>query len=215
MASAAVPGRWRQALSVKWSAGAYRVWFDVHRVLGVVVAGFIVLTALTGSALALFDKVTEPVLIALTGQGARQPAPKSSLATSAPAPLDPMLGRAAEIFPGGEITRITLPSKPDAAVGVRMRLPGEVHQFGRSFVWFDQYTGQVLRADNALTANLAVRIQSWLFPLHAGFYGGLFTQWLQVLVGLSLSLLAFSGGWLWVKRSLSRLRASARRPTLT
>jgi len=206
-------GKWRQALSIKWSAGAYRVWFDVHRVLGAIVAAFIVLTALTGSALALFDKLTEPLLIAATGKGARQPAPKSSPGRTDRAPLDTMLASASAIFPDAEITRITLPAKPDAAVGVRMRLPGEIHQFGRSFVWFDQYDGRVLRVDNALTANLAVKIQSWLFPLHTGVYGGLPTRWLQVLVGLSLSLLCVSGGWLWIKRSLSRTRANAQRVT--
>lgn len=204
-------GKWKQALSIKWSAGAFRVWFDLHRVVGVLVLGVLSMTMLTGTALALFDKVTEPVLITLTGKGARQPAPKSLLRKGERAPLAPMLKQAATIFPDGQITRITLPAKPDAAVGVRMRLTGEMHQFGRTFVWFDQYDGRVLRMDNALTAHRAVQIQSWLFPLHTGVYGGMLTQWLQVLVGVSLSWLTVSGAWLWIKRFRSRSKAAALR----
>lgn len=204
-------GKWKQAVSVKWSAGAFRVWFDLHRVVGVFVLAFLLMTALTGAALALFDKVTEPVLIALTGKGARQPAPKSTPRDGERMLLAPMLKQAAAIFPEGQITRITLPAKPDAAVGVRMRLQGEIHQFGRTFVWFDQYDGRVLRVDNALTAHRAVQIQSWLFPLHTGTYGGMLTQWLQVLVGISLSWLTVSGAWLWLKRFRSRSRATTLR----
>lgn len=209
------PGRWRQALSVKWRAGAFRVWFDAHRVVGACALALILMTALTGAALALFDKVTEPALIALTGKGARQPAPKSQSGGGQRAPLDPMLSQAAAMFPDGRITRIALPAKADGAVGVRMRLQGEAHQFGRTFVWFDQYDGRLLRIDNALTAHRAVQIQSWLFPLHTGVYGGVVTQWLQVLVGLSLSLLTVSGTWLWMKRSVARARATKQRATAT
>jgi uncharacterized iron-regulated membrane protein len=207
------PGRWKQALAVKWQAGAFRVWFDTHRVVGAVAVVFIVMTAVTGSALALYEIVTEPVLIGLTGKGTRQPAPKSSSSREARASIDAMLAQAGAMFPDARITRITLPSKADGAVGVRLRLNGEIHQFGRSFVWFDQYDGKILRVDNALTAHRAIQIQSWLFPLHTGTYGGIMTQWLQVLVGLSLSFLTMSGAWLWFKRTKSKSVVSARRTT--
>lgn len=203
-------GRWQQAMSIKWRAGAFRVWFDAHRVVGACAVSFLLMTIITGSALALFDSVTEPALIAFTGKGARQPPPKS-LSAGSQAPLEPMLAQAVALFPDGQITRITLPTKPDAAVAVRMRLQGEIHQFGRTFVWFDRYDGTLLRVDNALTAHRAVQIQSWLFPLHTGAYGGAWTQWLQILAGLSLSLLTVSGAWLWLKRFMSRSRATTRR----
>lgn len=203
-------GRWKQAFSIKWGAGAFRVWFDAHRVSGAIAAALIVLTALTGSALALYELITEPLLIAVTGSGTRQPAPKASSTTVEPASIDAMLRQARSMFPDGQITRLTLPVKDSTVVGVRMRLNGEVHQFGRSFVWFSKHDGQVLRVDNALEANRAVQIQSWLFPLHTGVYGGPFTQWLQLFVGLSLAFLSFSGGWLWFKKARAKAVASSR-----
>lgn len=204
-------GRWKQAFSIKWKAGSFRVWFDAHRVIGAVTAVLIMLTALTGSALALYDLITEPLLIATTGSGTRQPAPKAHPTSIGPASIDRMLREAQAMFPDAQITRLTLPVKGSSAVGVRMRLNGEIHQFGRSFVWFSRDDGRVLRVDNALEANRAVKIQSWLFPLHTGVYGGPVTQWLQFLVGLSLALLSFSGGWLWIKKARAKTITDTRR----
>lgn len=203
-------GKWKQAFSIKWEAGAFRLWFDAHRVSGAIAAALIVVTAATGSALALYDVITEPLLVATTGSGTRQPAPKAAATPGAGASIDDMLRQAQAMFPDGQITRLSLPAKDAAAVGVRMRLNGEVHQFGRSFVWFSRYDGQVLRVDNALEGNSAVKIQSWLFPLHTGAYGGPFTQWIQLAVGLCLGFLSFSGAWLWFRKARAKSRAGAR-----
>lgn len=201
--------RWKQALAIKWSAAPFRLWFDIHRVTGAVMAAFLILTLATGAALALFDIVTEPALIALTGAGSRQPAPLSGEKRQSSAPLAPMLAQAAALFPTGPITRVSLPKQPDSAVMVRMRQQEEVHQFGRTFVWFDQYDGSILRVDNALEANAATEFQSWLYPLHTGVFAGIATRWLQVFVGLSLSLLTISGMWLWLKGWRARMKATA------
>lgn len=125
-----------------------------------------------------------------------------------------MLVQAAAIFPNGRITRITLPARLNAPVMVRMRLDGEVHQFGRTFVWFDQHDGAVLRVDDIFQANAATRIQSWLYPLHTGVYGGMASRLLQVLIGLSLALLTLSGAWIWLTGYRARTVAARRRPAL-
>lgn len=206
-------GRWKSAFSIKWHAAPVRIWLDVHKVAGAVICAFLILTAATGAALALYDLIVEPTFIALTGEGSRRPQPLSQEKSGAArVPLQPLLEHATAIFPDARITRITLPAKPQGAVAIRIRLNGEIHQFGRTFLWFDQYSGALLRVDNALKANQATRFQSWLFPLHTGVYGGTPTRWLQVLVGLSLSLLTLSGAWLWWKGY--RARAAAARTRL-
>lgn len=203
-------GRWRQALTVKWEAGAARVWLDVHKVAGGVTAVFLLVIAATGVALALPGVVTEPLLVALTGAGAKQAAPASSSRAGRRASLDAMVRRAEATFPEGRVMRLMLPATPDGAVTVRMRLPGEIHQLGRTFVHFDQYDGRLLRADNALESNLATRINAWFYPLHTGFYGGVGTRMLNVLSGLSLALISLSGGWMWVRNRIAKRRAAAR-----
>jgi uncharacterized iron-regulated membrane protein len=203
-------GRWRQALTVKWDAGAGRVWLDVHKVAGSVTGVFLVVIAATGAALALPGVVTEPLLVALTGAGAKQAAPTSSSRPGSPASLDTMVQRAAATFPGGRITRLMVPATPTGAVTVRMRLPGEIHQVGRTFVHFDRYDGKLLRADNVLESNLATRINAWFYPLHTGVYGGTATRVLNVVFGLSLALISLSGGWMWVRNRIAKRRAAAR-----
>ncbi len=202
-------GRWKKALAIKWQAAPIRVWLDIHKTAGALICVFLILTVTTGASLALYEVITEPALIAITGEGTRQKPPASGTTAGTVAPLAPMLTHAASLFPDGRITRVMLPAKPGAAVAVRMRLDGEIHQFGRTFVWFDQYDGSLLRVDNALKANRATRIQSWLYPLHTGVYGGTVTRWLQLVIGLSLSLLTLSGAWLWFKGN--RARAAAKR----
>ncbi|WP_157270996.1 PepSY-associated TM helix domain-containing protein [Azohydromonas aeria] len=207
-------GRWKQAFQVKWGASPVRVWLDLHKLAGVLAGAFLVVIATTGSALALYDAVTEPLLAALTGKGPVQVAPKSSGSAGAPASLDDMVRKARAIFPAGRVTRIMLPAHSQAAVAVRMQLPGEAHQLGRTFVFFDQYDGRLLRTDDVFQAGAAARIYSWLYPLHTGFYGGLVTRALNVLLGMSLALLAASGLWLWTRNQLARRRAELRKRAL-
>jgi uncharacterized iron-regulated membrane protein len=206
-------GRWRQAFAIKWEAGAARVWLDVHKVAGIVTGVFLVVIAATGAALALPSVVTEPLLVALTGAGAKQAAPASSSRAGPHASLDTMVQRAQAAFPEGRIMRLTMPAGPKGAVTVRLRLPGEIHQLGRTFVHFDQYDGTLLRADNVLEANLATRINAWFYPLHTGAYGGVVTRVLNVLFGLALALISLSGGWMWVRNRIARRRAQARQRT--
>lgn len=203
-------GNFGKALGVKWGAAPYRVWRDLHKLTGAVLCLFMLLGAGTGAALALHEVLTEPLLKALTGESTRRKPPLSRLpASTSPAPgLSLMLQEASRLYPEGRVTRVGLPSRQDEAVMVRMRLPGEIHQYGRTFVWFDRHDGTLLRHDNALQANLATRVQNWFYPLHTGSYGGLATRWLQLFAGLGMALLSLSGIWLFYRGW--RARAGAR-----
>jgi uncharacterized iron-regulated membrane protein len=203
-------GRWKSALSVKWQAAPVRRWLDVHKVVGACSVGIIILTATTGSLIALHEVVTEPLLTVLTGEGTHQDVPEPQAATGDNAPLASILATARATFPSGRVSRISLPADAQGIVTVRMRLEGDPHQFGRSFLWFDRHDGRLLKASNILKANLASRIQNWFYPLHTGFYGGTATRWLQFFVGLSMALITLSGAWLWWKSWRAR-RIAARR----
>lgn len=198
-------------MTVKWDAGAARVWLDLHKVAGILAGVFLVVIAATGSALALPGILTEPVLVALTGAGAKTAAPTSSRRAGPDASLDAMVDRARATFPEGRITRLMMPATPRGAVAVRMRLPGEIHQLGRTFVFFDRYDGTLLRADSLPDANLATRINAWFYPLHTGAYGGVATRLLNVVFGLSLAFMSLSGGWMWLRNRLARKRAARRK----
>jgi uncharacterized iron-regulated membrane protein len=203
-------GNWKKAFTIKWQAAPIRVWLDIHKVVGVCMSALIVLTIATGSALALYDIITEPILKVLTGEETREPPPVSKASEGVDASIAPMVEQAKRVFPEGHVSRISFPASANGPVVIRMRLDGEVHQVGRTFLFFDRYDGSLLKSSSAFEANSAVRIQNWLYPLHTGFYGGTATRVLQIIVGLSLASLVLSGAWLWWRGWRARRAAAAR-----
>jgi uncharacterized iron-regulated membrane protein len=105
-----------------------------------------------------------------------------------------------------ETTWVYFPASDRAAFIVRKRLPGESHPNGKTFVYLDQYTGEVLRAENALEASSSARFINNLYPLHIGVMGGTFTRLLQVLVGLAPATLLVSGFLIWRNRTRKVVR---------
>jgi uncharacterized iron-regulated membrane protein len=207
-------GRWKAAFAVKWGAAPARLWLDLHKVVGALAAILIMLTAATGALITLHDEVTEPLLTALTGESAELSSPKSLPSSAPDHPIAPMVALALDTYPGARLSRISLPARPDSPVTIRVQVPGDVHQFGRSFLWFDRHQGNLLSASDIRKANAAMRLQNWFYPLHTGYYGGLATRWLQLLVGLALALITFSGTWLWWRNRRSRRLAAERMPNL-
>jgi uncharacterized iron-regulated membrane protein len=114
--------------------------------------------------------------------------------------LDEIVRRAEAIWPAGQTTWVYPPAGDRAAFMVRRRLPGESHPNGKSFVYVDQYTGEVLRAESAFEAAAAGRFINNLYPLHIGVMGGTATRLLQVLVGLTPSALLLTGFLIWRNR---------------
>ncbi|MFX9612122.1 PepSY-associated TM helix domain-containing protein, partial [Acinetobacter baumannii] len=80
---------------------------------------------------------------------------------------------------------------------VRKRFPAELHPNGRSFVYVDQYDGEVLLVENALRSPLGTRLVNLFYPIHIGLWGGLPTRILQVLIGLTPAVLFITGLLMW------------------
>ncbi|MFN3648223.1 MAG: PepSY-associated TM helix domain-containing protein [Armatimonadota bacterium] len=205
------PKQLRQGLTVQWRASWKRVNFDLHRVGGILAVPLLLLIALTGAALVFGTFFTEAAY-RLTRTPPPPPRPSSTPRPGArPLPLDGLVRAARAALPGLIPTRITPAAKPEAAVVVRGRLPQELHPNGMSFVYLDQYTGAVLRADNALLAPAAPRLLNLRYPVHIGRYGGLFSRLVHVLVGLTPAILFVTGGLMWWNRMSGRRRRAARR----
>ena len=100
-------------------------------------------------------------------------------------------------LPDAALRSIYFPKNPEDTLGVRFKLPQETADYGRSFVYLDQYSGQVLRVDNALQPTLGDRILNSFEPLHFGTFGGLPTRIFYVFVGLSLLILFTTGFVMW------------------
>ncbi|MEH2065258.1 MAG: PepSY-associated TM helix domain-containing protein [Nostoc sp.] len=188
------PG-WRRLITgfkIKFDAHPKRVNFDIHKVAGIITVVFLFFTSFTGFCWNFYD-LTEPIIYAVTFTQ------KLSEPVSKPIPSKSTLGlteqlKIADAALSGAVTKsIYFPSKPEEALRINMKLPQESSYDANSNVYLDQYSGVVLRVDNALKMSLGDRVLNSFIPLHYGTFGGLFTRILYVFVGLSPLILFITG----------------------
>ncbi|MBP5972958.1 PepSY domain-containing protein [Brasilonema sp. CT11] len=199
------PG-WRKLIAgfkIKLDAHPQRANFDIHKVTGIITVVFLFFTSFTGFCWNLYG-FTEPIIYAVTFT------PKPSEPISKPISgkstlnLTQQLKIANAALPSAVTKSIYFPGKPENALQIRMKLPQESSDYGDSNVYLDQYTGEVLRVDNALKLPLGSRVLNSFTPLHYGTFGGLSTRILYVFVGLAplvLFITAFMMSWYryWTK----------------
>ena len=210
------PGRRkvRTALTVARDRGRRRLVFDLHRAGGFYVAGFLLLSGVTGASLVFHERFEA----ALNGAFRSAPIPPPPTAASSPAlprlPLDSALAVAERVAPGGYVSYVYVPAGPADPTVVRKRLPGELHQNGKTFVYVDPRDGRVLGLVSGPAAPTGARVYSALYPLHTGVTGGLPTRLLLVLVGLTPAALFVSGVLMWRARAPApaRRRSAAGAP---
>lgn len=127
-------------------------------------------------------------------------------------PLDELVRRADATLPGAKTVLVGLPATPQTALQVRKKFPQELDEFGWSVVHLNQYTGEVLRVENALKAPLAKQFVGVIYPLHVGVVGGLGVKYLYVLLGLTpialfiIRIYTLVESYLWVEAHLKTLR---------
>ncbi|MEH2201550.1 PepSY-associated TM helix domain-containing protein [Nostoc sp.] len=195
------PG-WRKLITgfkIKFDAHPKRVSFDIHKVAGIVSVVFLFFTGFTGFCWNFYD-LTEPIIYAVTFT------PKQSELVSKPIPgksafgLTEQLKIADAALPDAVTKSIYFPGKPEDALQIRMKLPQENSDYGDSNVYLDQYSGEVLRVDNALKMPLGDRVLNSFTPLHYGTFLGLTSRILYIFVGLTPLILFVTGFVMWKHR---------------
>jgi uncharacterized iron-regulated membrane protein len=193
--------RWWVGFVVQRRANWKRVNFDLHRAGGIWSAAFLLVTAFTGAAL-VFYQPFEAALDRVTASPPAPPRPTVSPRTGAsPLPLDSLVHLADRALPGGVVTYVSLPATPTSPLSVRKHLDPELHPNGRSFVYLDPWSGEVLAAENALLAPAGTRLDNLVYPLHIGRFGGVTVRVLYALLGLFPLLLFVSGCLMWWNRA--------------
>jgi uncharacterized iron-regulated membrane protein len=135
-----------------------RFWSELHRVFGIVTAPTLVLVSITGSAL-IFYTVVQAFALYITASPPRAtpPAIVAPPTNTRRVSLDRLLAVAEQAIPVGISTFIHTSEQPLAPIAVRKRLPQESHRDGRTFVYLDPYTAEVVHIDHALRASAGVR----------------------------------------------------------
>jgi uncharacterized iron-regulated membrane protein len=193
-----------RGFKIGWSAPWKKFIFDVHRAFGAYTIIFLIIVAFTGVSL-VFNKAVAELINSLTASAPRPSPPNSRVdeaADSIPS-LDALLNHADHVLPA-PTTWVTFPQTPQAPLVVRKRTPDEFNPNGRSFIYFDQYTGEVLLVENASNAPLGARIFNTFYPIHTGVIGGFPTRMVQVVMGLAPLFLFATGYMMWRNRRKAR-----------
>jgi len=185
-------------VSVNWSAGGRRRWFDLHNTVGVFAFVFLFIVSLTGVVVG-FESVTSPMFYRLTNS---QPYPFAVPVTPRPgAPLltpDDAVAMARVAMPGARPIAVTAPN-PKSAYRVAMRFPEDLTPGGRTRVYIDPYTGAVLEAESSRTTAAGTRIVNLNRAIHTGDVFGIPSKTLMSLVSLAAVAQVITGLTMWWK----------------
>jgi len=200
----------RRILVLKSSRSWRRVNFDLHNVLGLYSAAFLVVMCVSGIMIT-FAEVVDPVVLRLDPAPPRRPVSRASMVSAGASPIGPdealRLGRAA--LPGAFVRRVSLPPPGTAVYALGLSFPEDRTPGGRSRVLLDQYSGQILDVENSRIAHLGKRILDLKRPIHTGDVFGAPTQALAFGVSLMLAGQVVSGILVWWRPG--RFAAPARR----
>lgn len=206
--------RWprvRHAVRVKWTGGARRVNFDLHRTVGVVSVLVLSAVAITGVAMCFSEEVEAMVaaIATVTPDPDVRSAPRGP---GAPISVQQAVEAGTRLFPAAALKGLVLPAAPDDVYQVVLRQPHEVRRsWGRTRVWVDQYSGRVLAVRDSSRSTAGDLVLDWQFPLHNGEAFGLPGRWIVAVSGVSPLALAVTGTVIWWGRRRGIRAVGARR----
>ena len=169
-----------------------------HRDLGIMAAPLLLVVSLTGAML-IFRPVAGLVLTPLSPPSAIEadfrPPDLESNPLSANLDWASIVEAAHREFPDAEIRILALPDRDGEAITVRMKRAAEWLPNGRSTLWFDAGTGELLARRDALALQPGTQVFNMLYPVHAAKVGGLVWRLAMTLAGLAMALLGTFAVW--------------------
>jgi len=191
---------WRtKRASVKWTGSGFRVFFDLHHIIGVYVAAFLLLAAVTGVLIG-FDSMQAMFYSATHSAPNRvRPAQSTVMAGAEPIGLEHVMDAAHHAMPDGLISIVHIPDTPHDAYQVIFRKPGDAWSAVHAVAWIDRYSGKVL-AFTDLYASPGYRAIRFNRALHTGDILGMPSQIVVSVTSLALVVMVITGVVIWWKK---------------
>lgn len=191
-----------QAFKIRQDAGLMRLLMDLHRSLGVISAGFLLLLAFTGFHLA-YPKLLE-TLTASAGMGHGDEGPNirsTAVPNDRPISIAEAVLVARGLFPSSEVRRITTPVGELGTYRINLRQRRELNQHHPfTTVWVDRWSGQIRGVNNPSQFSGGQTFTTWQWPLHTGEAFGETGRLIWFLIGLTPLTLWLSGVCHWLSR---------------
>jgi uncharacterized iron-regulated membrane protein len=193
-------GSWRKALAFKSNAVPLRRLRDLHKHAGLWSFPLLLLLIVTGVLLTL-PEVKEQVFAAVVAPLDPVPQTKSTQMAGTQIPLGQALAAAHKALPDSQLAFIDVPGEGNAPFRMRVQVAGDPHRrFPGSFVFVDQYTGQVLAVHDNSQGNSSTSIAKWIRAIHDGSIAGTGTRVLAILLGLLPTAMLITGLLFWQQR---------------
>ena len=205
----------RDRLRIRLKARWRRVNYDVHSVAGFYAAFPLLVIALTGLVWS-YKPVNGALFQLLDGKPQDKSRPVSIAAGRTPGGLayEGLVARAHRqyAFPGD--LRVTLPKDDSASVVVAKEDLSAAMPNVVSFLYFDQYSGKLLKAEPYATVSRGMKVRRAVYPIHTGSVGGVFTKIIALLVSLFAASLPVTGFLVWWgrRKKATPAPASSNRP---
>ena len=174
--------------------------FDLHYAVGFYSSLFLLILSFTGVMVA-FSDYTVPALYKMTHSDAGDDETESTpVANAKPISADQAIAAALGALPGTRLVSLMPPAGPAGSYRVAAHFPEDRTPGGRSYAFVDQYSGQILSAENSRTAPAGTRLVNLNRALHTGDIGGLPAKILVCMASLAVVVQAFTGVVMWWKR---------------
>jgi uncharacterized iron-regulated membrane protein len=179
-----------------------------HAASGAIAAIPILVFAATGAAIVFYT----PAAVALSAMfDHRTPMTPDAVVAPRKGGIQPWTERLARVratFPDGDLVMYSPGRGKNAAQSFRLRLPGEWHPNGRSYVLLNPYAGTVVQSIDARQQGLGTRIAHAIYPVHAATVGGVPYLLFTIVGAVGLAWLAIGGAAAWIQKYRATRRAT-------
>jgi len=202
---------WKPLMSLRMKRGSYKLNYDLHRTVNLIMLPILVVVAFTSIYLNLpglvrpvvgtFSQLFDSAVVPSAGH--------MDLATPK-VPVEQVIATARDTLPGARVHSVG----QDFVKGlysVRMQLPDDVSPTGNNTVYLRMTDGQVVFQRKAQDASGGDVFSAWQYPLHTGSAFGLIGQCLILLGAIALLIMCVTGFNVWLRKRRSERQHSFRR----
>ena len=191
---------WRtKRAPVKWKSSGFRISFDLHHIIGIYFAAFLILAAVTGVligfdfAQSMFYRVTHSAPIP------QRPAASMVIPGVPPINVDHVIEAARAAMPEAVTSIVNFPNTPRGVYRVILREPTDPWSAVRGIASIDQYTGKLLTFTD-LYASPGYRAIRFNRALHTGDIFGMPSRIIVSLSSLALVVMVITGLIIWWRK---------------
>ena len=198
------PGRkaWWRALTIDTRRGGRRLFFEIHRAVGIWSVALILMWPVTGMYFA-FPSSARAMIGAISPLTvSRAPASRAASSGGVPPERKTMIEKARQIHPQGHVARVVLPFGERGSFLVMFAGASPTPMGERlEAVYLDRNTGEHL-AEPSSTPTIGDTMVRWMAPLHVGGFGGNMVRVVWFAGGLMPAILFITGFAVWWNRTM-------------